>query len=105
VNGLSFISKGTRANGYGDGIDFKAVEKIRNTLMEALDEEDLNIPIKIASLARKTRQIAHITKRGNQPFFERHILEPWEKEGFCKIFGDKREVVFLKLFSGSKLSS
>lgn len=62
-----------------------------------LDENDLNIPVRINNLARQTRRIAKITLRNNQPFFEEYVLKVMEKEGYCKIDDDDREVIFLKL--------
>jgi hypothetical protein len=76
-------------------VNFQAVEKIRNWLLKTLDEEDINIPIRINNLARKTREIAKITERNNQPFFENYILKPLEKDGVCTIDKDTREVTFI----------
>ena len=88
---MSIISKGPLR------IDWEAVETIKKWLEDTLDEEDLNVPIKIGSLARKTRAIARITPRSNQPYLEEYVLKPLESKGFCKIDAEKREVTFLKL--------
>lgn len=79
-------------------VDLEAIEEIKKWLKTTLDEDDLNQPININSLARKTRRIAHITPRNNQPHFEEYILKGLEKEGYCEINEQKREVIFLKLF-------
>ena len=96
---MSIITNGS--GGKGLRLNFEALEKIRNWLISTLDEKDLNIRVSIGSLARKTRQIAHITKRGNQPYFQQYILEPLEKEDYCKINRERREVVFLKLLKNN----
>jgi hypothetical protein len=99
---MSIISKGAGgegAGGEGAGVNFQAIEKIKKWLIATIDKEDLNIPIKIGSLARKTRKIDLITERGNQPFFQQFILSELEKEGYCKINPEKKEVTFLKLFN------
>jgi hypothetical protein len=80
-------------------VDLEAIEKIKKWLKSTIDEDDLNKPININSLARKTRRIAYITPRNNQPHFEEYILKPLEKEGYCEINAEKREVIFLKLFN------
>lgn len=92
---MSIITKGGNKN--PKKVDFQAVEKIKKWLLETVDEEDLGIPVKINSLARQTRKIAKITKRGNQPFFESYILESLAKDGVCEINNDDREVTFLRL--------
>ena len=89
---MSILSKGPSR------IDWEAVESVRKWLEATLDAEDLNTPIDIGSLARKSRGVAKITPRNNQPFFEEYILKPMESEGFCKIDREKREVTFLKIF-------
>ena len=94
---MSIISKGT--GGKGAGVNFQAIEKIKKWLIATIDKEDLHIPIRIGSLARKTRKVAHITERGNQPFFQQFILSEFEKEGYCEINTEKKEVIFLKLFN------
>lgn len=78
-------------------INSNAIEKIRTWFVDNLDEDDLNIPLPINNLARETRKVAQITKRANQPYFEKYILRPFEAEGICKIDNDKREVTFIKL--------
>ena len=78
-------------------VNFQSIEKIKNWLIETLDDEDLNIPIRINNLARKTRQVAKITERNNQPFFENYILKSFEKDGICTIDNETREVTFIKL--------
>ena len=90
---MSIITKDSRKT----AVDFQAIEKIREWLLKTLDQEDLGIPVRIKNLARKTRQIAKITKRNNQPFFENYILQALEKEGYCKIDKEAREVIFTKL--------
>jgi hypothetical protein len=48
-------------------------------------------------LARKTRIIAKITERNNQPYFENCILQALEKKEYYKIDKEKKEVTFIKL--------
>jgi len=88
---VSILSKGPSR------VNWEAVESIRKWLEVTLDEEDLNIPLNIGSLARKSRAVARITPRNNQPFFEEYILKPLESKGFCKIDSEKRKVTFLKI--------
>ena len=88
---MSILSKGPSR------VNWEAVEAIRKWLEDTLDEEDLNVPINIGSIARKSRAVAKITPRSNQPFFEDYILKPLESKGFCKIDTDKREITFVKL--------
>ena len=90
---ISIITKDSRKT----AVDFQAIEKIREWLLETLDQEDLGIPVRINNLARKTRAIAKITERNNQPYFENYILKVLEKEGYCKIDKEAREVTFTKL--------
>ncbi len=90
---MSIITKNVRKK----TANFHAIEKIKHWLLENLDEEDLNIPIRINNLARKTREIAKITERNNQPFFENYILQPLEKDGVCKIDKEAREVTFMEI--------
>ena len=89
---MSIITKDSRKT----AVDFQAIEKIREWLLENLDQEDLGIPVRINNLARKTRIIAKITERNNQPYFESYILQALEKEGYCKIDKDAREVTFIE---------
>jgi hypothetical protein len=36
---------------------------------------------------------------GNQPFFQQLILSELEKEGYCEINPEKKEVTFIKYFA------
>lgn len=79
-----------------DQIDCEAVTKIRKWLEDTVDEEYLNIATSVNCLARSSRKIAHITPKGNQPHLEKLILRELEKEGYCKINDERREITFLK---------
>jgi len=92
---MSIITQGKLTG--ATAINYKSVEIIKGWLSRTLDKVDLNVPINIGSLARKTREVAHITKRGNQPYFERLILNRLEKDGYCKINREKREITFIKI--------
>ena len=90
---MSIITKDSRKT----AVDFQAIEKIREWLLKTLDQEDLGIPVRINNLARKTRGIARITERNKHPYFENYILQALEKEGYCKIDKEAREVTFIEL--------
>jgi hypothetical protein len=81
-------------------VDFQAIQTIKEWLLKELDEEDLNVPVRINNLARKTRSVAKITDRANQPYFENYVLKPLEDEGICNINEKNREVTFLVLPGG-----
>lgn len=78
-------------------IDLKAINEIKEKLINTLDSDDLNVPINIGTLARYTRKWGKITPRNNQPYFEQRILKKLEAQGYCKINPEDREVTFIKL--------
>jgi hypothetical protein len=98
---MSAITKDFRKK----SVNFDAVERIRQWLLNTIDQEDLGIPVRVNNLARKTRKVAIITERNNQPYFENYVLQALEKEGICKINKLAKEVTFVKIPEKNKNAS